>query len=79
MDFISGMFVGAIVGFFAAALCAAGKDDRQGWSKKFEIFCKYIARPFFRRKKSVYSKKNRGDSMGRNKEPVSLIIDWKKK
>lgn len=30
MSFIGGMFVGAIVGYFAAALCAvAGKDDRK--------------------------------------------------
>ena len=28
MEFIGGMFVGAIVGFFAAIFCvAAGKDD----------------------------------------------------
>lgn len=28
MEFIGGMFVGAIVGFFAAVFCvAAGKDD----------------------------------------------------
>ena len=29
MAFLGGLFVGAIVGFFAAGLCAAaGKDDR---------------------------------------------------
>ena len=30
MAFLGGLFVGAIVGFFAAGLCAAaGKDDRK--------------------------------------------------
>ena len=28
MEFLGGLFVGAIVGFFMAGLCAAGKDDR---------------------------------------------------
>ena len=27
MDFIGGMFVGAIVGFFAAVFCVAANDD----------------------------------------------------
>lgn len=29
MEFLGGLFVGAIVGFFMAGLCAAGKDDRK--------------------------------------------------
>ena len=27
MDFIGGMIIGGVIGFFAAALFAAGKDD----------------------------------------------------
>lgn len=45
-----------------------------GWSKKFEIFCTHIARGPLRRKKSVYSKKIEVNFVGRNKEPVSLIL-----
>ena len=29
MEFLGGLFVGAIVGFFMAGLCAASKDDRK--------------------------------------------------
>lgn len=28
MDFIGGMIIGGVIGFFAAAFCAAGKDDK---------------------------------------------------
>ena len=27
MDFINGLIIGGVIGFFAAAFCAAGKDD----------------------------------------------------
>ena len=27
IDFIGGMIIGGVIGFFAAAFCAAGKDD----------------------------------------------------
>ena len=27
VDFIGGMIIGGVIGFFAAAFCAAGKDD----------------------------------------------------
>ena len=28
MEFIAGLFIGAIIGFFTAGLLSAGKDDR---------------------------------------------------
>ena len=28
MEFLGGLFIGALIGFFTAGLCAAGKDDR---------------------------------------------------
>ena len=28
MDFLGGLIIGGVIGFFAAALFAAGKDDR---------------------------------------------------
>ena len=29
MEFLGGLFIGALIGFFTAGLCAAEKDDRK--------------------------------------------------
>lgn len=29
MEFLGGLFIGALIGFFTAGLCAASKDDRK--------------------------------------------------
>ena len=29
MEFLGGLFIGALIGFFTAGLCAAGKDERK--------------------------------------------------